>query len=130
MGASRDYGHDGPSPHEATINYTLSDCGTHYTITPRCYFDSKGSRAKVKLDKETGRLSIKPTKPVTEKDLRPPGKAMATKFIGGGYLFLPKKCDLSKDPVVRHEGPVGQLLVIDMPKLPEYCTEPKYIVHC
>ena len=51
-----DRGHDGPSPHEATINYTLSDCGDHYTITPRCYFETKGSRAKVKVDKDTGRL--------------------------------------------------------------------------
>ena len=121
-----DYGHDGSSPHEATINYTLSDCGDHYTITPRCYFDTKGSRAKVKLDPATGRLAVKPSKPVSEKQIGPG----VTKFIGGGYLFLPKKCDLSKEPIVRHEGPVGQLLVIDMPKLPEYCTEPKYIVHC
>lgn len=121
-----DYGHDGPSPHEATINYTLSDCGDHYTITPRCYFDTKGSRAKVKVDAETGRMSIKPSKPVSTKDMKPG----VTKFIGGGYLFLPKKCDLSKQPTVRHEGPVGQLLVIDFPKLPQYCTERKDIVHC
>ena len=121
-----DYGHDGPSPHEATINYTLSDCGDHYTITPRCYFDTKGTRAKVKLDRDTGRLSIKPSKPVSEATLGKPG---VTKFIGGGYLFLPKKCDLSKDPMVRHEGPVGQLLVIDFPKLAQFCTEPKYVEH-
>lgn len=94
------YGHDGPSPHEATINYTLSDCGDHYTITPRCYFDTKGSRAKVKLDAETGRMSIKPSKPVSTKDMKPG----VTKFIGGGYLFLPKKCDVSKAPIIRHEG--------------------------
>ena len=116
------YGHDGPSPHEATINYTLSDCGTHYTITPRCYFDTKGHRAKVKLDKETGRLSIKPSRPVLEKDL---DLSTVSKMVGCGYLFLPKKCDLSKEPTVRHEGPQGQLLVIDMPKLPEHCTEAK-----
>ena len=48
-----DYGHDGPSPHEATINYTLSDCGTHYTITPRCYFDKGFARASVKVDAES-----------------------------------------------------------------------------
>ena len=121
------YGHDGPSPHEATINYTLSDCGTHYTITPRCYFDTKGHRAKVKLDKETGRLSIKPSRPVLEKDL---DLSTVSKMVGGGYLFLPKKCDLSKEPTVRHEGPQGQLLVIDMPKLPEHCTEAKVLKHC
>ena len=89
------YGHDGPSPHEATINYTLSDCGTHYTITPRCYFDTKGHRAKVKLEKETGRLSIKPSRPVLEKDL---DLSTVSKMVGGGYLFLPKKCDLSRSP--------------------------------
>ena len=57
-------------------------------------------------------------------------KPGVTKFIAGGYLFLPKKCDLSKDPTIRHEGPVGQLLVIDMPKLPQFQTEEKRIVHC
>tara|TARA_B100000405_G_C16454788_1_gene326762 strand:- start:135 stop:512 length:378 start_codon:yes stop_codon:yes gene_type:complete len=121
-----DYGHDGPSPHEATINYTLSDCGTHYTITPRCYFDTKGSRAKVKVDAESGRMSVKPSRPVADKDMKPG----VTKFIAGGYLYLPKKCDLSKDPTIRHVGPVGQLLVIDMPKLPEYMTEARPIEHC
>ena len=86
----------------------------------------RNSRAKVKVDAETGRMSIKPSKPVSTKDMKPG----VTKFIGGGYLFLPKKCDLSKQPTVRHEGPVGQLLVIDFPKLPQYCTERKDIVHC
>ena len=87
---------------------------------PRCYFDTKGHRAKVKLDKETGRLSIQPSRPVLQKDL---DLSTVSKMVGGGYLFLPKKCDLSKEPTVRHEGPQGQLLVIDMPKLPEHCTE-------
>ena len=124
---AEDRHHDGTSPHEATINYTLSDCGDHYTITPRCYFETKGSRAKVKCDKATGRLSIKPARPVADKELNKPG---VTKFINGGYLYLPKKCDISKDPIVRHEGPVGQLLVIDFPKLPQFCTARKEIVHC
>jgi hypothetical protein len=119
-------GHDGPSPHEATINYTLSDCGTHYTITPRCYFDTKGKKAKVKVNSEDGRMSIRPARmPKTELD-----KYGVTKFIAGGYLFLPKKCDLTKEPTIRHVGPVGQLLVIDFPKKPEFQTQAKFIESC
>ena len=44
-------------------------------------------------------------------------------MIGGGYLYVSKKCDLTKDPIIRHEGPVGQLLKIDVMKLPQYQTE-------
>ena len=120
------YGHDGPSPHEATINYTLSDCGTHYTITPRCYFDTRGAKAKVKVDPETGRMSIKPSRDVKITSMKPG----VTKFIGGGYLFLPKKCDPEQDPTIRHVGNKGQLLVIDMPKKAEFITAPKFIEHC
>ena len=118
--------HDGPSPHEATINYTCSDCGDHYVITPRCYFDTRGSKVKVKVNPETGCMSVKPARPVAEKDLKPG----VTKFIAGGYLFLPKKCDPTATPTIRHEGYNKQLLVIDMPKLPEFCTERKELVHC
>ena len=50
-----------------------------------------------------------------------------TKFIAGGYLYLPKKCDPNATPTIRHVGNNGQLLVIDMPKLPEFQTEAKFI---
>ena len=39
-----------------------------------------------------------------------------TQQIYGGFLYLPKKADLTKDPVIRHEGPQGQLLKIDIAK--------------
>ena len=109
----------------ATINYTLSDCGDHYTITPRCYFETKGSKAAVKLDKETGRLLIKPR--ATPKAVKENERACTSQMIFGGALYVPKKCDLTRDPVVRHEGPVGQMLVIDVYKKPEFCTTPKYV---
>ena len=44
-------------------------------------------------------------------------------MIGGGYLYVPKKVDLTQDPIIRHEGPVGQLLKVDLMKLPQYKTE-------
>jgi len=119
--------HDGSSPNEATINYTLSDCGTHYTITPRCYFDTRGKKAKVKVDPATGRMSVRPARP-PEKDYL--NKYGVTKFIGGGYFCLPKKCDVNATPTIRHVGNNGQLLVIDMPKLAEFHTKPKFIDHC
>jgi hypothetical protein len=111
-----------PNPKQATINYTLSDHGTHYVISPRCYFDTKGNKAKVKLDAETGKLMIKPRIKAKQPDAQ--YRATTTQFINGGYLIVPKKCDLSKPPRIRHEGPKGQLLEIDIDKLPEYQTEP------
>jgi hypothetical protein len=105
----------------ATINYTVADHGTHFVVSPRCYFDTKGNKAKVKLEKETGKLLIKPR--IKPKAPDPQYRATTTQFIGGGFLYLPKKSDLSKDPVIRHEGPKGQLLEIDIQKLPEYQFE-------
>ena len=54
-------------------------------------------------------------------------RAGTSQMIFGGALYVPKKCDLTRDPVVRHEGPVGQMLVIDVYKKPEFCTTPKYV---
>lgn len=104
----------------ATLNYQISDHGDKFVVTPVCYFDTKGNKAKVKLDKETGRLMIKPRSKPRPKDVGP----NTTSQIFGGYICLPKKADWSKDPVVRHEGPVGQLLVIDIAKVPEAQTTP------
>ena len=64
----------------ATINYTLSDCGDHYTITPRCYFDTKGTKAKVKLDRDTGRLMIKPR--VTPKAVKENERCGVSQAVG------------------------------------------------
>ena len=111
----------------ATINYTLSDCGDHYTITPRCYFDTKGTKAKVKLDRDTGRLMIKPR--VTPKAVKENERCGVSQMVFGGALVVPKKCDLTRDPVVRHEGPAGQVLVIDVYKKPEFCSEPKHVAY-
>ncbi len=111
----------------ATINYTMSDCGDHYTITPRCYFDTKGTKAVVKLNKDTGKLLIKPrAKP---RNIKEGERAGTSQMLFGGALYVPKKCDLTRDPVVRHEGPVGQMLVIDMYKKPEFCTDPKHVFY-
>jgi hypothetical protein len=104
----------------ATINYQVSDCGTHYTVTPMCYFDTRGSKAKVTLDRETGRLSITPKRPPRDKDVAPE----TTSMVYGGHLFLPKKADLSKDPTLRHEGNKGNMLLIDIAKLPEHHQHP------
>jgi len=109
----------------ATINYTISDCGTHYTVSPRCYFETKLKHGKemvaIKLDPETGKLMIKPKKP--PKKPKENERAGTSQMIYGGHLFLPKKCDFAAQPIIRHEGPVGQLLQIDVPKLPEFQTE-------
>lgn len=96
----------------ATINYNVADHGDKYVISPVCYFDTKGNKVKVKLDKETGRLLVKPKiKPKADKL-----PSTVTQQIYGGFLYLPKKADLTKDPVIRHEGPQGQLLKIDIAK--------------
>ena len=104
----------------ATLNYQIADYGNKFVVTPVCYFDTKGNRAKVKLDHETGRLMIKPRHKPRAKDINP---NMGSQ-IYGGYINLPKKADWSKDPVVRHEGPVGQMLVIDIDKIPSEQTTP------
>jgi len=41
-------------------------------------------------------------------------------MIFGGIVYLPKKADLSQEITIRHEGPVNQLLIVEIPKLPEY----------
>ena len=104
------------------MNYTLSDAGDRFVITPRCYFDTKGSKAKVKLDKESGRISVRPkNKPRLGKQ---DYASNTTNMIFGGTIKLPKKADLDKDPIVRHEGPVGQLLVIEIMKQVRSPSEP------
>ena len=101
----------------ATINYNIADHGTHYVVKPACYFPTEGNKARVKLEKDengtaTGKLIIKPKlKPRLDK-MNPD----ITKQVLGGYLFLPKKADLSRDIAIRHEGPQGQMLAIDVPK--------------
>ena len=102
-----------------TLNYQIADHGSKFVITPVCYFDTKGNKAKVKLDHESGCLMIKPRTAPKAKDVGP----NTTSQIFGGKINLPKKADWSKDPVVRHEGPVGQLLVIDIDKIPSEQTE-------
>jgi len=110
----------------ATINYTISDCGMYYTVSPRCYFDTKMKHGKemvtVKIDPETGRIMIKPKKP--PKKAKDNERSGTTQFIFGGVLYLPKKCDWNSEPIIRHEGPVGQLLLIDVMKKPEFQSEP------
>ena len=108
-----------PTIPAATLNYQISDWGDKYVVTPVCYFDTKGNKAKVKLDPETGRLMIKPRSKPREKDM---GNGM-TSQIAGGYICLPKTADWNQPPVVRHEGPVGQLLVIDVPKIASAKTD-------
>ena len=38
----------------ATIGYGLSETADRLSYTPICMFDTKGSKAKIDLDKETG----------------------------------------------------------------------------
>jgi hypothetical protein len=100
------------------IDYTVQDFGDKYVITPYVYFDTKGNKAKVTLDSETGILTIQP-----KQRLRPvkPGEARDRKALGG-FLVVPKKVDLTKEPTVRHQtlsgGQSTNTLNIDLAKLP------------
>ena len=100
---------------ESTINYTLQDAGDRFVITPRCYFDCKPGKTRVKLNTEIGAISIAPKKKpkLTKNDL----PCNTSKMIHGGIVYLPKKADLTKDITIRHEGPVNQVLIVEIPKL-------------
>ena len=67
-----------------------------------------------------------PSRPVADKDMKPG----VTKFIAGGYLYLPRRSATSRRTRPSALAIVGQLLGIDMPKLPEYMTEARPIEHC
>jgi len=102
---------------ESTINYTLSDYGDHYVITPRCYFDAKPGKARVKLNTELGCVSVTPKKKpkLTSQDY----PCNTSKMIFGGVIYLPKKADLTQDIEIAHDGPAKQILLIKVKKQPE-----------
>jgi len=104
----------------ATINYSMQDLGDRYSFTPSTPFRTSGSNAVVTLDSETRRLMIRPKRRPNQS--LQPGQ---TRQIFGGYIVLPKKADANADPVVCHEGPVGQCLRVEVAKLAEFCTTPR-----
>ena len=101
---------------ESSLNYTISDYGDHYVITPRCYFDAKPGKARVKLNREKGCVLVEPKrKPrLTKQDYA----CNTSKMIFGGMIYLPKLADLSQDIEIDHEGPVKQILLIKVKKQP------------
>eukprot|EP00322_Chrysochromulina_rotalis_P004323 CAMPEP_0115850990 /NCGR_PEP_ID=MMETSP0287-20121206/12248_1 /TAXON_ID=412157 /ORGANISM="Chrysochromulina rotalis, Strain UIO044" /LENGTH=104 /DNA_ID=CAMNT_0003305003 /DNA_START=131 /DNA_END=445 /DNA_ORIENTATION=+ len=103
------------------MNYTLSEFGDHIVITPRCYFDAKPGKTTVKLNRERGCVAIEPKrKPKMGKQ---DYACNTSKMIYGGVIYLPKKCDLSQEIEIDHEGPVKQVLLLRVKKLPEFCTD-------
>ena len=102
---------------ESTMNYTLSDFGDHYVITPRTYFDCKPGKARVALNREKGCVAIAPKlKPKIPKDQY---GCNTTKQILGGIIYLPKKADLSKEIEIDYEGPAKQVMLIKVYKVPQ-----------
>jgi len=102
----------------STLNYTISDFGDHYVITPRCYFDVKPNKAKVKLNRELGVINIAPKKkPKLGKE---DYKCNTSNMIFGGMIYLPKKADLSQEIEIDHEGPVKQILLVRVKKQAQY----------
>lgn len=102
---------------ESTMNYTLSDFGDHYVITPRTYFDCKPGKARVALNREKGCVAIAPKlKPKIPKDQY---ACNTTKQILGGIIYLPKKADLSKEIEIDYEGPAKQVMLIKVRKVPQ-----------
>ena len=100
----------------ATINYGMQDLGDRYSFAPQTPF--KTQNAIVTLDQETRRLTIRPKR---MPRLQQFGNGVSQQIFGG-YIVLPKKADATAAPVVHHEGPVGQKLRVEVPKLAEFCT--------
>lgn len=100
----------------ATINYGMQDLGDRYSFAPQTPF--KTQNAIVTLDQETRRLTIRPKR---MPRLQQFGNGVSQQIFGG-YIVLPKKADATAAPVVHHEGPVGQKLRVEVPKLAAFCT--------